>query len=453
MKYKSLQGTAKRVEDGLKALDVDNLEHRAIVLNAIVALVQKFVIPAIPLAKQEGDGNIFFALDAVTGCEVSGFLLDAFFTPRFPDLQKLSDEILQRALVDVGIDLSSVEDRDAFFRVWAAEQATMSAESLLAFLKKAPTQHNHNVNTSSSMGYRTAFAGITSQKRGRQPYSSSRLEGEISRLEGLLSDPLPHDLVYWIIDTLVALSPQCAVRFRTRVSKRQVIDILDRRLGNSSPVTDSNDGDREVENITLDHMVEETADVNSVSLQTTERRVSALLAGIDATKPANRVAVLEAIDVLVTTDIVPNIGLASKHDNGQVYFSIDALVDRTVPILALDAVFASRFADLQKPDDGTLRQALDDIEATVPTVKERDAFFRVWAAGEATASADTLVAFLQTPPRQRTVTVRDVQRLERLLAHPLPGDLRLWIASTISTLTRDRAADSEPSHLIMSGEP
>lgn len=431
--YKSLQGTVQRVEEELKALDANNLEHRAIVLDAISALVRNVVIPAIPLAKPDGDGHTSFDLDAVAGCEVSGFLLDAFFTPRFPDLQKPSDEILRRALVDVGIDLSSIKDRDAFFRVWAAEQATMSAESLLAFLSKAPTQRNGNVYTSFSTHDRVAFAGMIGQQQGRQPYSSSRrkksLEKEISRLEGLLSDSLPHDLVYWIVDALVALSPQRAENFRTRASNRQVIDILDRRLGNPFLVKGSDDDDGE------------TADVNGVSLRTTERRVSALLDGIDATKPANRAAVLEAIDVLVTTNIVPNIGLASRGDNGQVYFNTDAVVGRTAPILALDDVFASRFADLKKPDDKTLCQALNDSGITIPTPDGRDAFFRVWAGGEATASADTLVAFLQTSPRQSTVTPRDAQRLERLLAHPLPGDLKLWIVSTIVTLVRDRVTD------------
>jgi hypothetical protein len=156
----------------LAKLDAKNATHRAAVLDAVEALIVDYVVPAMNLAQTSETGEVIFDLKVVANCELSGLIRGGFFDPKFPDLKKPDDHVLNEALEFIGVETSSPEQRDAFFSCWAADMASLSAGSMLAFL-------------------RSTF-----------PQSTDNAVNEANRLEKLLKTPLTSSLEYQI-STLV----------------------------------------------------------------------------------------------------------------------------------------------------------------------------------------------------------------------------------------------------------
>lgn len=161
------------VEPELAKLDAKNVAHRAVVLDAVETLIADYIIPAMDLAEVSQE-SVFFDLETVAECEVSGLVRSGFFDPQFRDLKKPSDDVLKDALESIDIETSTPEQRDNFFRCWAADMASLSAGAMLAFLRKTAEQ------------------------------STDTAVKEANRLEKLLKNPLTSSLEYQI-STLVDL--------------------------------------------------------------------------------------------------------------------------------------------------------------------------------------------------------------------------------------------------------
>lgn len=159
------------LEPELAKLDANNPAHRAAVLDAVEALTANYIVPAIDLA-QASEESVFFDLETVAGCEISGLVRSGFFDPQFTDLKKPSDDVLKDALESIDVETSSPEQRDNFFRCWAADMASLSIGAMLAFLRRT------------------------------SPQSTDMAVNEANRLEKLLKNPLTSSLEYQI-STLV----------------------------------------------------------------------------------------------------------------------------------------------------------------------------------------------------------------------------------------------------------
>jgi len=144
---------------------------------------------------------MYFNLDAVAGCEVPGLVLGLFFDSRFPDLQEPQDDVLKQVLDTMEIDLPDATGRDAFFRCWAAQTATMSSTSLLSFLQ---------------------------QKDASLP--ADAVIAEVNQLETLLDTPLPDGLKFSIANTICSLSRERAQELRARTRDPYVAETLETSL-------------------------------------------------------------------------------------------------------------------------------------------------------------------------------------------------------------------------------
>jgi hypothetical protein len=125
------------LEPKLAGLDAREAAHRLVVFQAVERLIKDYIAPAIDLAQISDiePDSIFFNLEACVGCEISGLARSGFFDPKFPDLQKPSDAVLQEALDFIDIETSDPEQRDKIFRCWVAEMASLSVGLMLKFLR------------------------------------------------------------------------------------------------------------------------------------------------------------------------------------------------------------------------------------------------------------------------------------------------------------------------------
>jgi len=196
----ALQGAVEHVRARLTQLDATNPAHCASVLHAITVLVKTYIVPSMDVAQIAENGEAYFSLNDVVGHRISGLALGALFDPRFPDLQKPSDDVLNHALQQIDIDLSDRVHRDTFFRCWAAHMAVASCELLFGFLREKP-QPSHEV-----------------------------ADAEISEIEDLLSNPLPQEIRYEIVNTISALSIDRARSLRERTRDVRIANTLDQFL-------------------------------------------------------------------------------------------------------------------------------------------------------------------------------------------------------------------------------
>ncbi len=175
----SLISIPQFVEPELAKLDAKNAADRAVVIDAVEALIKDYIIQAMDLAEVSQE-SVFFDLEIVAGCEISGLVRSGFFDPQFPDLKKPSDDVLKDALESIDVETSTLEQRDNFFRCWAADMASISAGAMLAFLRKT------------------------------SPQSTDTAVKEANRLEKLLKNPLTSSLEYQIstlVDRLRRFAP------------------------------------------------------------------------------------------------------------------------------------------------------------------------------------------------------------------------------------------------------
>ena len=153
-----------------------------------------------------------------------------------------------------------------------------------------------------------------------------------------------------------------------------------------------------------------------------------------------RARVLDALTTLVMTHVVPNMGYSQTGKDGEAYFDLDRTIGRDVSGFVLGVLFEPQFPDLKKPADTVLKQALDAIEIDLADAASRDAFFHCWEAQTAARSAQRLLKFLSmTTPESVDAVSLEVDGLEKLLEHALPGDLKYRILDTIFDLSRQRA--------------
>ncbi len=185
---------------------------------------------------------------------------------------------------------------------------------------------------------------------------------------------------------------------------------------------------------------EQIMGLDSKDLEVVPERAQQAIAGLDAGVADDRAIVLNAVIHLVSTHIAPNMGLALRHEDGEHYFDLNVAAGREVSGLVLELRFNPRFPDLQKPSDAVLKEAIDAVHIDLPDAVARDGFFRCWEAEMAIMSAELLLGFLRSavPPSSETVNA-EIDSLEVLLDHPLPGGLKFWIADTILMLSKDRA--------------
>lgn len=138
--------------------------------------------------------------------------------------------------------------------------------------------------------------------------------------------------------------------------------------------------------------------------------------------PPHREIVLAAIEALVREHIVAARDCPLTSDRGRV-FDLDALVGEEVSDLVL-ALFSRELFSLLRPDEETLRRALEYLDFTDDDPAARDRIFRCWAGMMAVERVRDLLAFLaDDPPALAPDALEERRRLAALRTLPIPAEV------------------------------
>ncbi len=174
------------------------------------------------------------------------------------------------------------------------------------------------------------------------------------------------------------------------------------------------------------------------SLLVSYREINDRLAQFDASNPAHRRAVLDAVEQLIENYILPAMDLPSSRNRFDI-IDLDAVAGTEIPGL-VRRLFDERMpADLRKPNDEELKEALDYIDVPTESAEHRDRFYRAWAANMAESALGTLLNFLRQPLQKApsglaAVAQQERQRLSKLLQHQLPDSIEYDITSLIERM-------------------
>ena len=123
------------LDDELAKLDKLNPEHRSVVLQAIERFIYDYVLKASDCPPSRSE---FFLYDEeeVLGHETEGLTMN-LFGRQMPGLKKPSDEQLNAAMERYGLgsEADGPQQRDKFYRCWAANHASATLLGLLNFLE------------------------------------------------------------------------------------------------------------------------------------------------------------------------------------------------------------------------------------------------------------------------------------------------------------------------------
>ncbi len=174
--------------------------------------------------------------------------------------------------------------------------------------------------------------------------------------------------------------------------------------------------------------------------------LEAELAKLDAIDAAHRDAALGAVETLIVDYILPAADCPFSDDRFSL-FDLEAVAGTEIPGLVL-SVFQQQMPGLQKPIDERLEQTLDFLGIATTDSAQRLKFWRCWAANNANNTISGLLNFLDAPFLSRSKTVSaplteeafalEINRLDQLLQHKLPGDVRYKLLSTANFL-REKA--------------
>ncbi|MCU0351860.1 MAG: hypothetical protein MUF43_13695 [Flavobacterium sp.] len=125
--------TTEHLEQRLKEVSADNLEHRNIIIGAIEKLVKDYVVPAMKVCPLYEDSIYTFDIETVAGEELGSLTL-GLFKSRIEELVHPGDENLKEFFSMLGVPDATLKQRESFFAGWAGDQAVDSIISLSKFL-------------------------------------------------------------------------------------------------------------------------------------------------------------------------------------------------------------------------------------------------------------------------------------------------------------------------------
>lgn len=172
------------------------------------------------------------------------------------------------------------------------------------------------------------------------------------------------------------------------------------------------------------------------SLIDTGDTIDERLMQMDVTDPQDRSIALGAIQHLVEKFIQPAMVDCPLSSSAFDTFDIEAITKTEFRGLVRN-LFNQRMNGLEKPSDEKLKALLEEFDMPLSDVKQRDQFYRCWAAERANASINSLISFLKKPLTEPITphidnSADEVTFIEKLLRNTLPGDLRYSLESLIN---------------------
>lgn len=139
MRVEDLINTSEAVDEKLGLMRSVDVQHRQLALDAIEVLIDRFIFPAMVDCQESTDRFHTFDIEEITQTEFRG-LVRGIFEERLKELmnglEKPGDDVLTETLEYVDIPIEDFNERERFFKCWAAEEADSSIHSLINFLKE-----------------------------------------------------------------------------------------------------------------------------------------------------------------------------------------------------------------------------------------------------------------------------------------------------------------------------
>lgn len=137
----------------------------------------------------------------------------------------------------------------------------------------------------------------------------------------------------------------------------------------------------------------------------------AALATLDRQDPEHRSAVLSAIESLAIDRVLAAVDCPPSKNRFDV-FDLNVVAGEEVSPLVL-GLFAEKLDGLRRPDEETLREAMEYISVDIPDAGGRDKFYRCWAANKAAMRIDSMLLFLTDGITRMNDNVRRAAPAER----------------------------------------
>ena len=171
--------------------------------------------------------------------------------------------------------------------------------------------------------------------------------------------------------------------------------------------------------------------VSPTMLTTFREKAEHALAKLNSTDVRHRQIVLEAIKILIDKHISPLVEEHRQSNDSVDPFDLNKIAGGEIRGL-VGSLFNERLKEqtsgLEKFDDTVLKEALEYVDVAIDDRRQREKFFKSWAAVEASSTIGSLIGFLKEPlvkpgvPKIESLPQERIS-VERLLSRKLSNNV------------------------------